>query len=838
MNTTMYAVKKRKKPVQKIPKASPPEGSKTNPSKRHRDRLNGELEKLTSLLPFSEEVRARLDKLSVLRLSVGYLKVKSFFNATLKKGPGAVNAAISAAPALSPVLGPTQPLVTSIDGVSFSEGDLLLKALNGFVLVVTAEGYVFYTSPTIQDFLGFHQSDVVHQSVFELIHTEDRALFRQQLHFALNPNTSTHDQSSSEVSTSLVTYDPKQIPQENTSFLERNFCCRFRCLLDNSSGFLALNFYGRLKFLHGQQQHAEDGAPVPPQLALFALVMPMQPPSILEIRTKTLLFQTKHKLDFTPMGIDSRGEVILGYTEAELCAPASGYHFVHAADMMYCADQHLRMMKTGVTGFTIFRLLTKNSSWKWVQSKARLIFKGGKPDFIITRMKALTTEEGEENLRQRHLQLPFTSSSGEAQLYDLAPTVALPGPEPQDQCSAPKQRRTDYSVTPSSILGSMLGQDHSLYCSHNPNMSSVEAFADSEATFSVAGAPWSEGPGYSSTLVKTESRMQDMVDTLQQVLGDSSLVSSLGVEPEELRSWESTLMSLNVSSSDLDSALSRDILTFVEEQFQKEGGFTFLEDIPTALPSLDLSSESPEQVLLQELHFDILSDIIPKAEAPQNSFRLGSIEPPLNGTVPLFYSDPKPNYQTYVNNVTGQAPVTITSPQTCVTRGIQAPEQLQPQQGGLPPPLHHPEVGGLYTHAPPQQGVEWSCPVPPQVGAFSSSRAGAWSHQSPDSNGHPHISGAQHRREPLTSSCMFSPALSTGLHTESSRPYCMYQQHPEVPNPPMSCTNVAVFSLDSLISPAQTFHFGQQSKINAMGNGGFSLPSVPNGGGTYCSENQ
>lgn len=46
-------------------------------------------------------------------------------------------------------------------------------------------------------------------------------------------------------------------------------------------------------------------------------------------------------------------------------------------------------MKTGESGLTVFRLLTKDNCWKWVQANARLVYKNGKPDYIIATQRPL-----------------------------------------------------------------------------------------------------------------------------------------------------------------------------------------------------------------------------------------------------------------------------------------------------------------------------------------------------------------------------------------------------------------------------------------------------------------
>jgi len=67
---------------------------------------------------------------------------------------------------------------------------------------------------------------VVHQSVYELVHSEDREELQRQLTW--------NSQLGADAGISLA----DALRPDNSTLLERSFTVRFRCLLDNTSGFL------------------------------------------------------------------------------------------------------------------------------------------------------------------------------------------------------------------------------------------------------------------------------------------------------------------------------------------------------------------------------------------------------------------------------------------------------------------------------------------------------------------------------------------------------------------------------------------------------------------------
>ncbi|KMZ03189.1 uncharacterized protein LOC6727832 isoform X1 [Drosophila simulans] len=376
---TVYATKRRRRNGKSL-KPPPKDGvTKSNPSKRHRERLNAELDLLASLLPFEQNILSKLDRLSILRLSVSYLRTKSYFQVVMHKDKED-----------NGVL----PHIHAHDGYRTRElgafehglldGDMFLQALNGFLMILTCEGEVFFATHSIESYLGFHQSDIVHQSVYELVHSEDREELQRQL---LWNSFLPADMSSMQLAETLA--------PDKALYLERSFTVRFRCLLDNTSGFLRLDIRGRIKVLHGQNRKTEE-----PPLALFAYCTPFGPPSLLEIPHKENMFKSKHKLDFSLVSMDQRGKHILGYADAEL-VNMGGYDLVHYDDLAYVASAHQELLKTGASGMIAYRYQKKDGEWQWLQTSSRLVYKNSKPDFVICTHRQLMDEEGHDLLGKR-----------------------------------------------------------------------------------------------------------------------------------------------------------------------------------------------------------------------------------------------------------------------------------------------------------------------------------------------------------------------------------------------------------------------------------------------------
>ncbi|KAG9479345.1 hypothetical protein GDO78_012814 [Eleutherodactylus coqui] len=303
------------------------------------------------------------------------------------------------------------------------EGELLLESLNGFALVVSTEGMIFYASSTILDYLGFHQTDVMHQNVYDYIHVDDRQEFCRQLHWAMNPQQmllaqepQTETGEEAFLKKLYKAQESNSSTSEYSSFLNRCFICRVRCLLDSTSGFLTMQFEGKLKFLFGQKKKASPGTSVPPQMALFCIAVPLLLPPIAEMKMKSVLVRTQKK-PAAPSNMENTGKLFPGLdmenngrnSQQGACLP----------NMLHNTENQIKLMNAADNGISLLKVRTNEDQWVWVEANAPVLYRNGCSDYLVVPPQAQRDEEAQIK-KQTMLgmkgsrEVPPSNSSGES----------------------------------------------------------------------------------------------------------------------------------------------------------------------------------------------------------------------------------------------------------------------------------------------------------------------------------------------------------------------------------------------------------------------------------------
>ncbi|GBN36304.1 hypothetical protein AVEN_177817-1, partial [Araneus ventricosus] len=159
--------------------------------KQRRDRLNGYISELATLVPMVKNSTKPVDKVSVLRLAAAHMRLN-----------------ISC---LNPARFKSKLSVLPSSVASYLE--ILEKNIGGFIVATTFAGVVVFCSKSVEDFLGYQNIDFMGQSIYNYVPTKEISHFEKKVNFVISRYRKGY---SKKVSKSLVLHLQKRpLPRTN-----------------------------------------------------------------------------------------------------------------------------------------------------------------------------------------------------------------------------------------------------------------------------------------------------------------------------------------------------------------------------------------------------------------------------------------------------------------------------------------------------------------------------------------------------------------------------------------------------------------------------------------------
>ncbi|XP_067119502.1 hypoxia-inducible factor 1-alpha-like [Centruroides vittatus] len=297
---------------------------------------------LADQLPLPRDISSQLDKASIMRLAIGYLKIWH-------------------------LLDPSRSSTTAKKSVSPLDC-YFAKALEGFLIVLSEEGDMVYLSESVNHYLGLTQIDLMGHSIFDFTHPCDHDEIREML---------------------CIKSDAEQkLP------IPRSFFVRMKCTLTNKGRNVNLKS-ATYKVIHCTGHVVGNNVPVQTEekkiqdnnnltYNLVTIGEPIPHPSNIEVPLDRQTFLSRHNLDMKFTYVDERISNFLGYNKDELLGK-SVYSYYHALDIAVLEKNYKILFSKGQCETEYYRFLAKHGGYVWILTQATLIYENNssKPQCVV-----------------------------------------------------------------------------------------------------------------------------------------------------------------------------------------------------------------------------------------------------------------------------------------------------------------------------------------------------------------------------------------------------------------------------------------------------------------------
>merc|ERR1719507_2008656 len=379
-----------------------PKEKSRDAARSRRGKENYEFYELAKMLPLPGAITSQLDKASIVRLTIAYLRLREF--AAHGDPPWNRDGRFDGKATLKgSTLRRVHNPLHNADGLAMDvfqehEGTHILQSLDGFAISLASDGRFLYISETVSIYLGLSQVELTGSSFFDYIHPNDHHELAEQLGVSLarpdgRPESPPQHRAEGEEGagsqggvgpappipdvcypvTSLMINNKED--KNGKPCYERAFCIRMKSTLTKrgchfkSSGYRVVLLLGQLRPQYPYPHGKKSSTPI---MGFIGLAIALPPPAVHEVRLETDMFVTRLSFDFKIAHCEAKVADLLDYTADDLTGQ-SIYGLVHAADTDKIKQTHNDLINKGQVMSNYYRLMNRQGGYTWMQICATLV---------------------------------------------------------------------------------------------------------------------------------------------------------------------------------------------------------------------------------------------------------------------------------------------------------------------------------------------------------------------------------------------------------------------------------------------------------------------------------